>query len=174
MTQNVFAIAVVLVVLLPAAWWVSHTRLVAARSDVAGSWADVDAELQRRHELVPHLIEAVRSAAVHEQELLVDLAARNDDATRSPDTPEAATRFECPLTEAIERVVSLRERHPSLNSQRNFLELHQQLAITEDRIAAARRYYNTRVERLNRRVEAFPSAIVASRHGFTRAAFFET
>jgi LemA protein len=70
-------------------------------------------------------------------------------------------------------VVALRERYPQLNSQQNFLELQRQLALTEDRIATARRFYNTRVERLNRRVEAFPSSLVAERHGFERADFFD-
>ena len=170
---NTLAIVIVLVLLIPGSWWVSHTRLVVARNDVANGWADVDAELQRRHELIPQLVAAVEAAAAHERDLLVELASRNDAALAAPHTAEAASRWEPPLADSVARVVALRERYPQLNSQANFLDLQHQLALTEDRIAAARRYYNTRVEQLNRRVEAFPSAMVAKRHGFTRAEFFD-
>lgn len=171
--QNVVAVLLVLVLLVPAGWWVSHTRLVAARNDVENGWADVDNELQRRHALIPRLVESVRAAAVHELDLLSDLVDRNLAATRAPHTARAANELEPPLVDATRRVVALGERYPALNSQHNFLELQRQLATTEDRIAAARRFYNTRVEHLNRRVEAFPSAIVARRHGFHRAEFFD-
>ncbi len=171
--QNAIAIGVVLILLIPGSWWVSHTRLVGARNDVEGGWADVDAELQRRHELIPQLVDAVQAAATHERELLVELAHRNELAVAAPHTAPAANRLEPPLTQAVAQVLALRERYPQLNSQHNFLELQRQLSLTEDRIAAARRFYNTRVEQLNRRVEAFPSAIVAERHGFAKAEFFD-
>ena len=171
--QNIVAIVVVAILLVPASWWVSHTRLVGARNDVAGSWPDVDGELQRRHLLIPRLVETVRAAADHERTLLTELASRNDAALAAPHTPTAASELEPPLADAVARVVGLRERYPQLNSQQNFLKLQEQLSLTEDRIAAARRFYNTRVEHLNRRVEAFPSAIVARRHGFAKAEFFD-
>ncbi len=171
--ENLIAIAVVLLAVGPGAWWVSHTRLVAARTDVEGGWADVDAELARRHELIPRLVETVGAAAAHERQLMTELATRNDAARAAPHTPDAANRWEPPLADAARRVIGLRKRYLELNSQQNFLELQRQLALTEDRIAAARRFYNTRVERLNRRIEAFPSSLVADRHGFTRAEFFD-
>ena len=171
--QNVIPVVVVVLLLVPGSWWVSHTKLVGARNQAVSAWADIDAELQRRHVLVPQLVSAVEAAAVHERELLVELARRNDAATLAPHTPDAASTFEPPVADAIARVVALRERYPALNSQQNFLDLQRQLSLTEDRVAAARRYYNTRVEELNRRVEAFPSSIVAGRHGFEKAAFFD-
>jgi LemA protein len=173
MTTDAVAIAVVAILLIPGGWWVSHTRLVAARNDVAGSWADVDAELQRRHDLVPQLVSAVQAAATHERELLVELARRQDVAAAAPHTPLTASALEPPLAEAVAQVLALRERYPQLNSQSNFLDLQRQLSLTEDRIAAERRYYNTRVEQLNRRIDAFPSGIVARHHGFTKADFFD-
>ena len=173
MTTNAVAIAVVAVLLIPGGWWVSHTRLVAARNDVTASWADVDAELQRRHDLVPQLVGAVHAAAAHERELLVELARRRDVAVAGPHTPLAASELEPPLAEAVAQVLALRERYPRLNSQSNFLYLQRQLSLTEDRIAAERRYYNTRVEQLNRRIDAFPSGMVARHHGFAKADFFD-
>lgn len=171
--QNLIAVVVVVVLLVPGAWWVSHTRLVGARNDVEDSWADVDSELNRRHRLVPELIATVTGAAVHERELLSVLAARNDAALAAPHTPAAANRWEPPLADATRHVLALREKYPALNSRQNFLELQRELASTEDRLAASRRFYNTRVEHLNRRIEAFPSALVARRHGFAKADFFD-
>lgn len=171
--QNLIAFVVVALLVIPGSWWVSHTRLVNARNDVAAGWADIDAELERRHALIPALVDVVAAVARHEQVLLTELARRNDDAVAAPHTPSAASQWEPPLAAAARRVVALRERYPELDSQQNFLDLQRRLAMTEDRIAAARRYYNTRVEALNRRIEAFPSSIVASRHGFERAEFFD-
>jgi LemA protein len=152
---------------------VSYNRFVSQRQSVTDAWSVIDIELQRRHQLVPRLVTAVESAAAHERKLLVELTRRNDDATRAPHTTDSANTWEPPLAEAVARVVALRERYPALNSQQNFLHLQAELATTEDRIAAARRFYNTRVEHLNRRIEAFPSAVVGRRHGFAKAAFFD-
>jgi LemA protein len=174
MMTNAFAIGVVLILLIPGSWWVSHTRLVASRNDVESGWADIDAELQRRHELIPQLVSTVQGAAAHETDLLVELTRRNDVVSRTSLTPSSANELEPPLTEAIRQVVALREQYPQLNSQQNFLDLQRQLSLIEDRIAAARRYYNTRVEKLNRRIEAFPSGMVARHHGFAKAEFFDT
>lgn len=173
MAQNAIAIGVVLILLIPGSWWVSHNRLVVARNDVATGWADIDAELQRRHDLVPQLVSTVQGAAAHETDLLVELAHRNEEVSKTALTASTANQLEPPLTDAIRQVVALRERYPQLNSQQNFLDLQRQLSLTEDRIAAARRYYNTRVERLNRRIEAFPSSVVAQHHGFAKAEFFD-
>ncbi len=169
---NVLAIGAALILLVPGGWWVSHTRLAAARNDVESGWADVASELQRRHELIPQLVASVQAAATHERDLLIELARRNDLAVVASHTPDAANQHEPPLTQTVAQVVALGERYPQLNAQHNFLELQRQLALTEDRIAASRRYYNTRVEGLNRRVDAFPSGAVARRHGFEKAEFF--
>lgn len=168
----VIAVIVVALAVVGVAYWVSHTRLVNDRNEVASTWASVDVELERRHALIPQLIETVRAAAVHERELLAEVARRNAQATQTGHTVEAANQWEPPLVDAVARVVALRERYPALNSQQNFLEMQRQLALTEDRIAAARRFYNTRVEQYHRRIESVPSAWVASRHSFGRTQFF--
>lgn len=152
---------------------VSYNRLVRDVNAVNTSWATVDVELTNRHILIPNLIETVKAAAAHEQALLVRAAQANDAAVNSPHTARAATQYEPALGQAAAELIALRERYPLLNSQRNFLELQQQLALTEDRIAAARRYYNMRVKKLNRRCEAFPSNIIARRHDIVRSDYFE-
>ena len=146
---------------------------MARRQQVADASATIDVELQRRHVLVPQLVAAVQSAATHEQSLLVELSHRNDTAAAAAHTPAAATTWEPPLAAALQQVLALRERYPALNSQQNFLGLQHELAITEDRIAAARRFYNTRVQKLNTAIDAFPSNVVANRHQVTKAEFFD-
>lgn len=155
------------------AYAVSYNRLVAKRQEVETSWATIDVELQRRHVLVPQLVATVQQAAAHEQQLLVALSTRNAEAAAAPHTPAAASAWEPPLAAAVAQVIGLRERYPALNSQQNFLRLQHELSMTEDRIAAARRFYNTRVQQLNTAIEAFPSAIVARRHGYDKADFFD-
>lgn len=166
------AIAVA-VLAVAAAYTISYNRLVGDRQAVADAWAAIDVELGRRHVLAPQLVAAVEQAAVHERTLLVEVARRHQAAAAAPHTAAAATTWEPPLAAAIAQVVALRERYPHLNAQRNFLALQDELSITEDRLAAARRFYNTRVERLNRRIEAFPSAFVARRHRFDQAEYFD-
>jgi len=163
--------AVVLAAL--AAYFLSYNRLVNDRNTVASSWATVDTELKRRHELIPPLVEAVKGTATHEQALLVRAAEAHATAMAGNHSPTAAGRNEPAVATAAADLVALRERYPQLNSQQNFLDLQRRLTTTEDRIAAARRYYNTVVAKLNRRVEAFPSNVVANRAGIGPAEYFE-
>ncbi|MFW2333309.1 LemA family protein [Ilumatobacter sp.] len=151
------ALLVVLVALVPGVWWVSYTRLVAARSDVDDSWAEVDAELLRRYELATRIVET--ASATSDPDRIEELIHWLDAAVAAPRTPEAANEFEPPLGEAIDRLAGpiLRDR----------------LDDVDDRIAVAGSFYNTRVEQLDRRVRAFASGFVARRHGFERATFFE-
>jgi LemA protein len=155
--QNAMALLVVLVALVPGVWWVSYTRLDDARTDVDDSWAEVDAELQRRYELATHLVDT--PPATTDPELVTELVRRRDDAVGAPRTPAAANEFEPPLGDAIDRIGG-----PIVQER---------LAAVDERIAVAGSFYNTRVEQLDRRIDAFASGFVARRHGYERAAFFE-
>lgn len=166
-------VVLAVVVVVVAGYSLSYNRLVQGRNKVTTSWSTVDVELQRRRELIPRLVEAVRAAATHEQELLVGAADAAARATAAPHTPEAAGQVEPAVASAAAALVALRERYPALNSQQNFLALQRDLTATEDRISAARRYYNTVVRNYNTRCDAFPSALVARRHGFAPAEFFD-
>ena len=169
----VIAVVVGVPLLVAASYFVSYNRVVRDRSAVASSWATVDAELQRRHELIPNLVVTVQGVAEHEQALLVRAADAHARATASDHTPASAADVEPAVAAAAAQLVALRERYPQLNSQQNFLDLQKRLTMTEDRIAAARRYYNTVVAKLNRRIEAFPSNFVARRMGAQPAEYFE-
>ena len=155
--QNAIALLVVLVALIPGVWWVSYTRLVGARADVDDSWAEVDAELLRRYELATRLVETPSATA--DPDLTRELVRRRDDAIDAPRTPESANEFEPPLGDAIDRLAGPMVR--------------EQLAAMDDRITVAGSFYNTRVDQLDRRIDAFASGFVANRHGFERATFFE-
>ncbi len=171
MTSALVAVAGVIVVVL-VAYAVSYNRVVRARYEVADSWAAVDTELARRHDLIPPLVESVRAAAIHERALLVHLAEMQAAATAATH-PSERNAIEHAVDQVIGDVVALlRERYPVLNSQASFLALQRELSLTEDRVAAARRYYNTRVAHLNRRVEAFPSNTIARHHRIAKAEFF--
>jgi LemA protein len=168
---GVLALAVV-VATLATAYSISYNRLVLARQQVADAWAVIDAELERRHQLIPGLVAAVTATAAHERvvlQRLIDADRRARDAGR---TAAERSTPEDDLAAATHAVVALRERYPSLNSQQNFLQLQRELATTEDRLGTARRFHNIKVAELNRRIEAVPSNFVAARHGFTHATYF--
>ena len=173
MIGPVLAIVAVIVIAPLVAYAVSYNRLVNDRNEVSDAWAVIDAELQRRHHLIPPLVESVRSTAAHERRLLVQLTEAQAAAAHA-DSPATRSARETTVDQVIRAVVALREQYPSLNSQANFLALQHELTLTEDRVAAARRFYNTRVANFNRRIDAFPSNIVARRHGFTKADFYDS
>ncbi len=170
--MTVGAVIVIVVTALALAYVKSFNRLVNDRQSVSDSWATIDAELARRHELIPELVEAVTASAAHERRLLDELVRTEQLAALTAGTAAARSGPEHDLEMATRAVIALRERYPALNSQQNFLTLQGELALTEDRISAARRYYNIQVSDLNRRVQAFPSNLVARRHGFTEASYF--
>lgn len=153
---------------------VSYNRFVSGRAAVAAAWATTDAELQRRHDLIPGLVATVKEYAQYEQDVLVRATQARADAVAAGHTAADAVRVEPAVESAVRALVALREQYPQLNAAAQFLKLQQELATTEDRIAAARRYYNTKVESFNRRCGAFPSNLVARRGGFQPATFFET
>ena len=160
-------------VVIAVAYGVSFNRLVTARQETIDSWATIDVELERRHSLIPGLIETVGASAEHERTLLQRLIEADARAAAADHTPSDRSDPETELAHAASAVIALREQYPALDTQKDFLRLQGELAVTEDRIGAARRFHNTRVAELNRRVEAFPSSLVAARHGIGRGVFFQ-
>ena len=162
-----------LALLLLLALVVSYNRFVRQRNLVQESWRQVDVELTRRHELIPNLIETVKGYAAHERTVLAGLVeARNAAVTASGSA--AAGPAETALTGSLRGVLAVAEAYPDLKAAGPFQQLQAQLAETEDRIAAGRRFYNGNVRALNTRVEAFPSSLVASAFHIGKADYFET
>jgi LemA protein len=152
---------------------VSYNSLVLARQQVADAWAAIDVELDRRHALVPGLVSAVRATAAHERVLLERLVDTDRRARETAGRAAERSTPESELATAARAVVALREQYPALDSQHNFLQLQQELSVTEDRIGAARRFHNIKVAEYNRRTQAVPGNLVARRHQFALAEYFD-
>jgi LemA protein len=156
---------------------VSYNRFVRQRNLVQESWRQIDVELNRRHDLIPNLVETVRGYAAHERgvfEAVTQARAAAQQALQTPTAgPAAQGQAEGVLGQALGRLFAVAENYPQLRASEQFVMLQQQLAETEDRIAAGRRFYNANVRSLNTRVEAFPSSIVASMFNFEKAQYFE-
>jgi LemA protein len=170
-TAAVSAVAV-LAALLAIGAAVSYNRFVRQRNLVAESWRQIDVELVRRHHLVPDLVRAVQAHAAHERGVLEAVTAARSRAEAPSATVGEQAAGEAHLTDGLRRLVALGEDYPALRADRHFHTLQLQLVETEDRIAAARRVYNGNVRALNTRIEAVPSAWVASLGGFGRAEYF--
>ena len=153
---------------------VSYNRFVSQTVLVTESWSQVDVELQRRHDLIPNLVETVRGYAAHEASVLARVtAARTAAEQHRADAPAVRRPFEEELGGAVSKLVAVAEAYPELKASAHFLQLQEELTNTEDRIAAGRRFYNGNVRALNTRVRTFPSTLVAAVFGFTTRDFFE-
>lgn len=166
-TIGTIAVVVVLVV----GTIVLYNRLVRARVRVDEAWAQVDTDLQRRHDLIPNLVATVRGYADHERAALdAVVAARTRALTRSAPSEREAAEDE--LGAAIGRLLAVSEAYPDLQADANFRDLAAELAATEDRLSFARDFANHRVATYHERLETFPSVIVARAFGFERRQLF--
>src|SRR3954462_5297732 len=170
-------VIVVIVVLIGLFFWLGYNGLVKRRNQVDNAWSQVDVELKRRHDLIPNLVETVKGYAAQERTVLTAVTEARGAAVQTMQTAAtgvaAQAQAESALGRALGGLFAVAENYPDLKSSQNFLALQQQLAETEDRIAAGRRFYNGNVRALNTRVEAFPSTVVASMFHFTKAEYFE-
>src|SRR3954447_24568434 len=165
-------VAVAVLLLLSVA--LSYNRFVRQRTLVEESWGDIDVELSRRHDLIPNLVRTVEGYATHEREVLEALVrAREAAAAHRADRPADRQAFEDTVTSALSSVLARVEAYPDLKASSNFLSLQRELTLTEDRIAAARRFYNGNVRAYNTRVQTFPSNLVAAAFRFRPRDFFQ-
>jgi LemA protein len=151
--------------------FLTYNRLVRLRQYCRESWATIDTELKRRHDLIPNLVAAVRGYAAHEADTLAAVtAARGRTAAGSP--REIAVE-EGPVVTGMQHLLAVAESYPELKASDNFLRLQGDLADTEDRIQASRRLYNANVRELNANLQSFPANLIARQLGFAEAEFFE-
>jgi LemA protein len=170
---NVLAIVAAPLAVLVLATVVSFNRFVGQQQLVRNSWANVDTELQRRHELVPNLVETARGYAAHERTTFEEVITARQIAHAVSGAPARQIGPENLLTQGLRHLIALAEAYPELRASAHFLELHRQLVSTENRIQAARRVYNGNVRDLNRRIESVPSNLVAAAFGFEPAHYVE-
>jgi LemA protein len=164
-------IAVGIGVLLVVLAVLGYNRLVRLRNEVDTGWANIDVQLQRRGDLIPNLVEAVRGYAAHERAVFEEVTKARA-ALRDASTPGGAAEANDVLTAALGRLFAVAEAYPELKASQNFLRLQDDLTDTEDKIAAARRYYNATVMRYNTAIQSLPWVLVARSLGFRAREFF--
>jgi len=172
----VLLLVVGFVVIVPLIWVIAmYNRFASIGQHLRESVADVDVELKRRYDLVPNLVATVRGYAAHERETLERVTALRLQAMRDAEDAHLGRRSsaEREFGGSIRRLIAVSEAYPQLKADASFLELQKELALTEDRIAAARRFYNGNVRELNVLCASFPSNIVAGMFGFRPEGFFE-
>lgn len=175
----IIAGAVVVILLL---WCVTgYNGLVSMDEQVAGKWANVETQYQRRADLIPNLVNTVKGYATHEQETLEGVIKARSKATQikvdaSELTPERLAQFQRAqgeLTAALGKLLAIREQYPDLKANQNFLELQSQLEGTENRITVARKDFNDAAKAYNVAIRRFPKNILAGLFGFDKKSYFE-
>jgi LemA protein len=167
-------IVVTAILLLPIIYVLgTYNRLVKLRNTIRESWSNVDTELKRRYDLIPNLVNTVKGYARHEREVLEAVVRARQQAVDSTGSPGEQAQSENQFVRSLRSLFAVVENYPDLKASRNFLQLQHELVNTEDRIQAARRFYNGNVRENNVLVQSVPSNIVAGMFGFKEAEYFE-
>ena len=151
----------------------TYNGLVALRNHIRDAWANIDTELKRRHDLIPNLVATVKGYAAHEQELFSRITELRSQCLKVLEQGRAASSEENTLTGAMRQMLGLVENYPQLKADQHFLKLQQQLVETEDRIQAARRFYNGNIRDYRNKCETFPSSLIAAMFGFEKQDYFQ-
>lgn len=166
---------IILIVVVVAILWIImvFNGLVTLKNRAKEAWADIDVQLKRRYDLIPNLVETVKGYAAHERELfekVTQARASAMSATGLKDKAEA----ENALSGTLKSLFAVAENYPDLKASANFLALQNELTDTEDKIQAARRFYNTNVRDLSIQIESFPANLIAGSFGFKQMELFQT
>lgn len=172
-TLIVVGVVVVLLVVVAISLSLSHRSLLALKTRVDEAWNDVSAQVERRAELVPTIVETVKGYATHETSVF-DAVTTARAETLSAGDASTASAAEGHMQKALKSVFKVAEGYPQLQSSQQFLQLQSELVHTEDKIQSARRSYNGGVRELNTKIRRFPNSSYAKNRGFAEASFFET
>lgn len=165
-------IIVAIVVIVALFLWVTYNGLVTLKVRVDEAWSDITVQLKRRLDLIPNLVNSVKGYAAHESgvfEKVTEARANALNAKGVKETAAAENQFEG----ALKSLFAVAEAYPDLKANQNFLQLQQELVDTEDKIQAARRFYNGGVRDLNTKIQVFPNNVFAGMLGFKQREFFE-
>ncbi|MDP4000428.1 MAG: LemA family protein [bacterium] len=149
-----------------------YNSLVRLKNRTDEAWSDIDVQTKRRYDLIPNLIDTVKGYAKHESELFQKVTKARTDAIKA-EGPAKQAAAENVLTDALKSVFAVAENYPQLRATENFQKLQDELADTENKIMAARRFYNANVRDLNTKIETFPTNLIAGMLGFKQREFFE-
>jgi LemA protein len=150
----------------------AFNSLIRLNNRAQEGYSDIDVQLKRRHDLIPNLVETVKGYAAHERQVFENVTTARSRAV-SATGPQAQAQAETALTGALRQLFAVAEAYPDLKASQNFIELQDELTDTEDKIQAARRFYNMTVRDLNIKVETFPSRFLAGIANVTKRDFFE-
>ena len=160
----VIAIAIIAVYL--------YNSLVRSKNQVDEAWSDIEVQLKRRYDLIPNLVETVKGYATQESSVLENVTKARSMAMGAGSMQEKL-KDENMLSGALKRLFAVAESYPDLKSNQNFMQMQKDLTDTEDKIQAARRFYNGTVRDFNTRIQQFPGNLFASIFGFTKREFFD-
>jgi LemA protein len=173
MIMLVVLIPVVIVILLPVIYVIlTYNTLVALRNHIRDAWSNIDTELKRRYDLIPNLVATVKGYAAHEKEIFERVTELRARCLNSRGTPQQQAVDENQLVNALKQLYVVVENYPKLKADQHFLELQQELVNTEDRIQAARRFFNGNVRDYRNKCETFPSSVIAGMFGFESQDYF--
>ncbi|NLH44320.1 MAG: LemA family protein [Planctomycetes bacterium] len=161
------------VVLIPLVFVIAtYNTLVALRNHIQDAWANIDTELKRRYDLIPNLVATVKGYAAHEKEIFERVTQLRTQCMASNGRPEEQAADENQLVAALQKMMAVVENYPQLKADQQFLKLQQELVNTEDRIQAARRFFNGNVRDYRNKCQMFPSSMIAGMFGFQPQDYF--
>jgi LemA protein len=168
----VIIVIVVLGVLIALYGVATYNSLIRLRTRADEGFSDIDVQLKRRHDLIPNLVETVKGYAAHERQVFENVTAARSNAVAAKG-PEQQAQAENALSGALRQLFAVAENYPELKASQNFIELQDEITDTEDKIQAARRFYNTTVRDLNIKVDTVPSKWFAGLANVSKRDFFE-
>ena len=169
--MNIGTIVLIIVVVLVVVGIGIYNGLIKLKNRVDEAWSDIDVQLKRRHDLIPNLINTVKGYAAHEKEVFEKVTEART-AAMGAQTPADKENAENALSGTLKSLFAVAENYPDLKANQNFLELQRELTDTEDKIQAARRFYNGNVRDFNTKIQVFPNNIFAGILNFTKRDFF--
>jgi LemA protein len=166
-------IVLAVIVLVPLVYMIAtYNSLVSLRNYIRDAWGNIDTELKRRYDLIPNLVATVKGYATHEREVLDRVTQLRAQCVASQGRPSQQAVDENQLVAALQKMLAVVENYPQLKADQHFLELQRELTNTEDRIQAARRFFNGNVRDYRNMCETFPSSLIANMFGFQPEDYF--
>ena len=171
--MNTLLLIILAAVVVTILWFIAvYNGLIRLKNRTDEAWSDIDVQLKRRYDLIPNLVNTVKGYAGHEKELFEKITQARAQAMQAT-SPEAKGRAENMLSGALKSLFAVAENYPNLKASENFAKLQDELSDTENKIQAARRFYNGNVRDFNTKIQIFPNNLVAGMLSFKEREFFE-
>ncbi|MEY2418578.1 MAG: LemA protein [Actinomycetota bacterium] len=170
--MGIVIVLIVVIVIVGLVLMGMYNRLVRLRNRIENAWSQIDVQLQRRHDLIPNLVETVKGYAAHEKGVLESVTQARANAVNAQGPADKAAA-ENMLTGALKSLFAVSEAYPDLKANQNFLSLQEELTSSEDKVAYARQFYNDTVRSYNTSLQSFPTNVMAKQFGFSEREYYE-